>query len=160
MFLNVSNTHNASYKPLDKRNKAIKLHKQVGSSLVIAIFIIVVISMLGAALVKMIRSSSDSIVYEVLGTRAYNAAQIGLQWQLQQIFPLDNNTPLTCAAVSTIPPIIDTTTGLENCDIISPIICTDIEVLGTRYYTVTSTGKCSVAGVLTSRTLEVQARAL
>jgi MSHA biogenesis protein MshP len=149
MFLKVSNIH---------KNQS--LHQQRGSSLVIAIFIIVVISMLGAALVKMIRSSSDSIVYEVLGTRAYNAAQIGLQWQLQQLFPLDNNVQLTCAAVFTVPPNIDTTAGLENCDIISPISCTDSEVLGTRYYTVKSTGQCSIAGILTSRTLEVQARAL
>ena len=152
--------HSNLNKPLNKRSKAIKLNKQGGSSLVIAIFIIVVISMLGAALVKMIRSSSDSIVYEVLGTRAYNAAQIGLQWQLQQIFPLNNNTPLTCAAVSTIPPNIATAVGLENCKIISPVSCTSSEVLGTTYYTVTSTGQCEVAGVLTSRTLEVQARAL
>lgn len=149
MFLNASNTY---------KNQS--LHQQRGSSLVIAIFIIIVISMLGAALVKMIRSSSDSIVYEVLGTRAYNAAQIGLQWQLQQLFPLDNNTPLACADVSKIPPPIGTVTGLENCKIINPMTCSDSEVLSTRYYTVTSTGQCEIAGILTSRTLEVQARAL
>lgn len=160
MFLNVLNNRMIQ---LNKRNKVINLHKQSGSSLVIAIFIIVVISMLGAALVKMIRSSSDSIVYEVLGTRAYNAAQIGLQWKLQQLFPLDNSLQ-TCGTALTSPlppnPSFVTTAGLENCEIIFPITCTDIEVLGTRYYTVTSTGQCEVAGVLTSRTLEVQARAL
>ncbi|MDT0603311.1 MULTISPECIES: hypothetical protein [Thalassotalea] len=137
------------------------MHKQSGSSLVIAIFVIVIISMLGAALVKMIRSSSDSIVYEVLGTRAYNAAQIGLQWQLQQLFPLDNTNQLTCAAVSNNPPDISSHAGLEHCQVNAPISCNDEgEILGTRYYTITSTGQCEVAGVITSRTLEVQARSL
>jgi MSHA biogenesis protein MshP len=154
MFLNVSKLSNV------KTNFANTQTKQGGSSLVIAIFIIVIISMLGAALVKMIRTSSDSIVYEVLGTRAYNAAQIGLQWQLQQLFPLNNTNQLTCAAVANTPPDLSTISGLENCEIISPITCTDLEVLGTHYYTVRSSGQCEVAGVITSRTLEVQARAL
>ena len=158
MFLNISNVSKL------KNNFANTRARQGGSSLVIAIFVIVIISMLGAALVKMMRSSSDSIVYEVLGTRAYNAAQIGLQWQLQQLFPLDNTNQLTCAAVSNTPTnsaqFISNAPGLENCDVDFPITCTDIDVLGTRYYTITSTGKCEVAGVITSRTLEVQARSL
>ncbi|WP_206485138.1 pilus assembly PilX N-terminal domain-containing protein [Thalassotalea sp. G2M2-11] len=129
-----------------------------GSALVIAIFVIVVMTVIGAALVRMLSTSAETIAYEVLGTRAYNAAQIGLQWRLQQVFPL-NEPAKACNALTDPKPALSTITGLENCTIAS-LNCVDEQIAGTRYYTITSTGQCNIAGVLTSRTLEVQAREL
>lgn len=135
------------------------LHRRVkGSALVIAIFIIVVMSLLGAALVKMLATSAESIVYEVLGTRAYNAAQIGIQWQIQQIFPLDGDPPV-CINNDASRPDLSAIKGLEKCQIIA-LTCsaTDITTMSINLYTVTSTGVCNINGVLTSRKLEVQAK--
>ena len=54
-------------------------NKQKGSALVLAIFIIVVMTLLGTALVRMISTNAETIVYEVVGIRAYQAAQAAIQ---------------------------------------------------------------------------------
>jgi len=132
---------------------------QEGSALVIAIFIIIVMSLLGAALVNMLDSSQESVAYEVLGTRAYTAAQSGAQWQLGQIFPVGNSNNVHGCGVS-LPPIISNINGLQGCKILSPITCTEFEHQGVRYFTIESTGQCSLDGELTSRTVEIEARSL
>ncbi|HBY85826.1 MAG TPA: type II secretory pathway component, partial [Colwellia sp.] len=63
-------------------------NEQRGSALVLALFIIVVTTLLGAALVRMISANSETIAYEVIGTRAYQAAQAGAQRKLSELFPL------------------------------------------------------------------------
>jgi MSHA biogenesis protein MshP len=137
-------------------------NKHQGSSLVIAIFIIVVLSLLGAALVKMMASSQKNVAFEVLGTRAYTAAQTGVQWQLAQLFPVGLGTSSTkkCSDVGHAPPPIDNTPGLKGCAIKSPVGCSDFLHDGVRYYTVTSTGSCDIDGEVTSRIIEVEARSL
>ena len=140
--------------------KGKKQHR--GSALVIAIFVIVVMSLLGMALVKMMDSSQQNVAFEVLGTRAYTAAQTGAQWQLAQLFPvgLMSTTDNACASVSQIPPNISNTPGLQGCSIFSPVTCNDFVHDGVRYFTVTSVGQCQIDGELTSRVIEVEARTM
>lgn len=135
-------------------------NKQRGSALVIAIFVIVVMSLLGAALVKIMDSSQENVAYEVLGTRAYNAAQTGIQWQLAQLFPL-NNTIATCASITNSPPILNQISGFIGCEI-SSITCDDFlhPDSGVRYYTVKSIGQCAIDGEFVTREIEVEARSL
>ena len=114
---------------------------QKGSALVIAIFIIIVLSALGAALVNMLDSSQEGVAYEVLGTRAYTAAQSGLQWQLSEAFPLGSVVP-----------------GLKQCTV--SVTCSDFELDNVRYYSISSTGQCTIDGEKTSRTVAVEARSL
>lgn len=133
---------------------------QRGSSLVIAIFIIVVLSALGAALVNMLDSSQESVAYEVLGTRAYTAAQSGLQWQLAEIFPLSSNG-MSCksqADINSTAPTFLNVKGLAQCNV--SVTCTDFERESIRYYSITSTGECTIDGEVTSRTVAVEARSL
>lgn len=140
--------------------------KQQGSALVIAIFIIVVILLLGTALVRMLSSSSNTTAYEVVGTRAYNAANSGLQKRLSELFPL-NPSPLNPIEVcSTIGTDIDdylfftNHQGLVNCRV-SNMKCNDFTQDGVRYYRLISTGQCDIGnGEVTSRTIEVEARSL
>ena len=137
-----------------------KKDRQSGSALVIAIFVIIVLSLLGAALVKILDSSQESVAFEVLGTRAYNAAQTGIQWQLAQIFPFDSVSQ-ACSAISFTPPDISDISGFEGCEIkLTVDSCADFLHDGTRYYTVMSTGQCNIGAETTSRTLEVEARSL
>lgn len=137
-----------------------KCHR--GSALVIAIFVIVVMSLLGMALVKMMDSSQQNVAFEVLGTRAYSAAQTGAQWQLAQLFPvrLNSTSANTCAGVSQTPPPVHNAPGLQDCFIVDPISCEDFLHDGVRYYTVTSVGQCQLDGEVTSRIIEVEARSL
>lgn len=132
-----------------------------GSALVIAIFIIIVMSLLGAALMKMLASSQQNVVYEVLGTRAYAAAQSGIQWQLSQVFPLNTSGGVSCAAQSVIDankPTFSGVNGLAQCSV--NVTCSSFDIASTRYYTVQATGKCQAGLELTSRTIEVEARSL
>ena len=59
---------------------------QRGSSLVMALFIIVLMSILLLALGRQLISSSKSVSIEVQGNRAFNAAQSGLQLGLTHQF--------------------------------------------------------------------------
>ncbi len=135
----------------------VKAKNQRGSALVIAIFVIVVLSLIGAALVRMQSSSSETVVYEVVGTRAYAAAQAGIQWQLAQLFPLNNLGVIACPLEPT-ELNFSSTTGLESCRSVV-IDCDDgISHGGIQYYTIDSTSTCSVGNVTTSRTIQVQAK--
>lgn len=139
---------------------------QRGSALVIAVFIIIVISLLGAALVKILDSSQENVAFEVIGTRAYTAAQIGVQWQLAQIFPLavaGNDAEVrTCNDIVLPPPTISGTKGLHSCDIVLDAIthCEEFLNQDVRYFRVTSTGQCNIDGEIVSRTVQVEARSL
>jgi MSHA biogenesis protein MshP len=135
--------------------KQVAKHVQ-GSALVIAIFVLVIMSLIGSALVRIQSSSAETVVYEVMGTRAYAAAKTGLQWQLTEIFPLNTTTVTLCKA-NIVEPIISDVIGLKNCQF--EITCDDsISHEGVQYYTLTSTGSCRIAGIETSRTIEIEAR--
>ena len=134
-----------------------KSNKQKGSALVLALFIMVVMTLLGTALVRMISSNAETIAFEVLGTRAYQAAQAGAQRKLSELFPL---LPAGCVCSPSAPYDFSAIVGLENCTA-SDVECTaGPTVNDITYYTITSTGQCTVAGVFTSRTIEVKARSL
>jgi MSHA biogenesis protein MshP len=135
-------------------------NQQAGSALVIAIFVIIVLSVLGATLVKMLESSQESVAYEVLGTRAYTAALSGLQWQLAEVFPLDSPA-IACktqAEINSATPSFNNTLGLAQCNL--SVSCTDFEREGIRYYTITGTGTCAINSELTSRKVAVEAHSL
>ncbi len=151
--------------------------KQKGSVLVLAIFIMVVMLLLGAALVRLLSSSAESIAYEVVGTRAYNAANTGLQAKLSALFPL-NTTALQCdestpvaSLVDGAPPPVDTISsnylpslngvpGLANCEV-TRMVCSNFKQDDVTYYRLTSTGECLMDGSeVTSRTIVVEARTL
>jgi len=137
----------------------LSINRQQGSALVIAVFLIIVTSLLAAGLIKMLSSTADSVAYEVIGTRAFQAAQTGAQLKLAQIFPL-GTAPVTCAVADlNAVPDISAIDGLKGCEI--TLTCnSDVIVDGVTYYRVTSTGSCTVADVITSRTIEVGAKSL
>lgn len=136
--------------------------EQSGSALVIAIFALVIMTLIGSALIRMQSSSAETVVYEVIGTRAYAAAQSGIQWQLTEIFPLNTTTTTQCnrdssGNIEINAPTVSGVKGLEGCHL--EVNCDDsISHDNVQYYTITSTGSCSVAGIVTSRTIEIEAR--
>ncbi len=156
-----------------EKKQALRKNNNQGSALVIAIFIIVVMTVLGLALVRMLGASSESVAYEVIGTRAFATAQTGVQWAGREIFPLGSTTARHCdgSIVSesntsfvspqnlTPPNGISNNDGLKNCQI-SSLTCDDLKYDDVAYFTITSTGQCNVGGVITSRTIVIEARSL
>ncbi len=131
-------------------------NNQSGSALVIAIFIIVIMTLLGSALMRMTSSSTETIAYEVIGTRALQAANAGAQKKLADVFPLLPNSGECTNSKYDFSAI----EGLKNCDVINVDCSQDPTVDGIEYYTVTSTAVCSAASVYTSRKIEIKARSL
>jgi MSHA biogenesis protein MshP len=148
--------------------------KQQGSSLILALFVIVILTLLGSILTRMISTSSETVSQEVLGTRAYMAANSALQSELQRLFPL-NGAVATCnistlhdlqTVLNTDIPGLYTCEAVTTCDNYYP---NPVDPLGgTKYYRLTSTGKCgsgvmeidSKTVVKSSRTIQVEARSL
>ena len=145
---------------------------QNGSALAIAVFIIVVMAVLAAGITKSISSSSDQVVYEVLGTRALFAAESANERMLALIFPIaiDGSDEAACVSSQSTK---FTQPGLVNC--VATTDCTLNEPTGsnTKYYQVVSTGVCKARllgdtsdfscgneKICASRTIEVEAKAL
>ncbi|MCA1929294.1 pilus assembly PilX N-terminal domain-containing protein [Rheinheimera sp.] len=137
-------------------------NKQRGSALVIAIFIIVVMTILVAALSKMLIGSSESVSYEVLGTRAFFAAQSGMEQGLSQLFPL-SATSSYCAPIGVTGSEAEVTVnftanGLQGCSY--TLSCDSgratAAVTETVYYQLTSTGSCGTGQLQTSRTIQME----
>ncbi len=145
----------------------LKQKKQQGSAIVLALFIIVVMSLLGAAMVRMLSANAENIVYEVVGTRAYFAAQAGMQEGLHNIYPLQAPAE-DCTALSPIPfTLVNrnySNDGLLNCS--ATVIVTNCESIETavgvfeHFYLIESTGQCNAGDITTTRTIEVQSRSL
>jgi len=132
--------------------------KQTGSALVIAVFVIVVMSLIGAALVRMLASSSEAVAYEVIGTRTFTVAQSGAQWQLALVFPLGSKANVAACDTVAAEPDISTVSGTENCNFV--VTCSANEFNNEHYFVIRSTGSCSVGGIVTSRTIEIEAQSL
>lgn len=126
--------------------------QQRGFSLPVAIFILVIMSLLGAGIVSILQSSQDSLATEVLSTRAFYAAESGAQVTLGQLFDLAGGAA-NCAA--SYPALDFTSTGLVSCS--ASTTCSS-STIGTRtFYTITSTGNCASSGYTATRTIQIMA---
>jgi len=166
--MNVKITHLAKI----RRNRLSHTRtSQNGSALAIAVFIIVVMAVLAAGITKSISSSSDQVVYEVLGTRALFAAESANEKGLAQIFPLTGSANVSVCVASQTTDFSQI--GLVNC--VATTTCTLNEPTNsnTKYYQIVSTGVCKARllndasdyscgneKICVSRTIEVEAKVL
>mgnify|MGYP003384513898 FL=1 len=145
--------------------------RQTGSALMMSLFVMVILILLGSALMKVLSSSSEATAQEVIGTRAYMAANSAMQAELQKLFPLNNAAP-QCNAT---PPPYDFSSsgssiaGLYHCKATTTCInYATHPTTGERFYRLTSTGKCASSAlaadskeiVVSSRKIQVEARDL
>lgn len=82
---------------------------QRGFSIVTAIFLLVVLSFLGVAMVTFSTSQHQSSAMDVLGARAYQAARAGIEWGAFQV--LQNAG--ACAPSTTLPALPGTLSGFS-----------------------------------------------
>lgn len=131
----------------------IKSVKQRGSALVMALFVILLMSALLLFLGRQLISSSVAVSYEVQGNRAFNAAQSGLQTGLVRLFPIIGSA--SCTANSTV---TFNTPGLDGCS--ATLSCEQLENpdnSGRPLYALQSTGLCTAGDISTSRVVRMEA---
>lgn len=144
-----------------RRNNSFKsVNKQRGNTLVIAVFVIVVLGGLVVALASLLRTSSESVVVEVLGTRSHLAAQSGLEQAMMTVYPL-NEEPVTDCSVDGQNYEFPEDKSLQQC---AASISCDSESYTNKadetfiHLTVTSIGVCKAGSQETSRQLQIETR--
>lgn len=139
------------------------LQSQSGSALVMAIFVILLMSALILFLGRQLVSSSIAVGFEVQGNRAFNAAQSGLQAGLVRLFPLGATG--NCALVDAAPVInfdangaFATVPGLAGCS--ATLTCTQVanpDTTSRPLFRLQSSGVCVAGDVQTSRVVQMEA---
>lgn len=127
--------------------------RQQGSALIVAIFIIVVMSLLAAILARLLTTSSQASVDEVYGIRALHAANSGAQIFLRNLYPQpDNIESSQCTAQS----VQFQTPALANCQ--ASISCSERTYTdyNTSIFRITSQGSCSVGSLQYSRSVVLE----
>jgi MSHA biogenesis protein MshP len=132
-------------------NNIAKPINQRGSMLVIALFVIIVLGLLGLTMTRLLSSSSETIIHEVLGQRALNAARAGINCAVARQLGsgCDVLNPFTFVGVP----------GLENCSFKYEIGGSNIQD-GSKeftYWTFNSEGQCTVGNTNVTRNIYVDA---
>ena len=85
---------------MPRRLLAIRRRLQRGLSVVTAVFLLVVLAMLGAFMVSVASVQQSSLVIDLNGVRAYQAARAGIEWGLFNVLDPNNTlNPATCSPV-------------------------------------------------------------
>lgn len=141
--------------------------KQNGNMLIIVVFIIVVMSIIGVALVRVLSHSATATVTEVYGASAHHAAQSGIEVFLTELFPLDQPVAADICPVRDSTPIkavpiyrnyTFNSAGLSHCS--ATIQCDSLELTPYtgRHFRILSVGACQVGKQYFSRQLLVEAQ--
>lgn len=150
------------YPKYHQHNLITKPTTQRGSMLVIALFVIIVLALLGLTMTRLLSSSSEAIIYEVLGQRALNAAKAGIECAVaNRIDDLDVGEPdeqyTSCA--NALSKEFNGVPGLESCQY--EVIVNEKPIEDTNksftYLTFSSTGQCSAGRMIVSRTIYIDA---
>ncbi len=132
--------------------------QQTGSMLVISLFVIIVLAMLGATMSKMVIASNVTVVTDLTGLRAKNAAHSGLEVLGSMAFPLDSPIQ-ACNTTITSNANFSNITGFGNCQYSASCSTININKNGNAhfFYRFTSVGSCQVGDSIVSRNLSVEA---
>jgi MSHA biogenesis protein MshP len=125
---------------------------QQGSMLVIALFVIIVLGLLGLTMTRLLSSTSETIIHEVLGQRAINAAKSGIECAVAAKFGAGCSNPDNKD--------LSGVAGLESCSYsVSETLPKAIKDGGRTftYLTFTSTGQCTAGTIKVTRLVYVDA---
>jgi MSHA biogenesis protein MshP len=126
--------------------------------LVIALFILIVLSFLALFLLRSNQLNSQSVINEVYGLRAKLAAQTGIQMLLLASFPLNANEQI-CNQTIASPANYSNIEGVSGCTFVARCVTTDVVFNSqtNQFFQFSSTGTCDIAGQVVSRTVAVDA---
>lgn len=114
------------------RGHASKNRYQSGGALAVAIFIIVVMSIIGIAMVRILSDLGRATVSDVYGARAYAAARSGAEVFLTDLFPLDSPSDFSVCPIRDANPPAEqfaqsfTIAGLSGCE--TSVACDRLEL--------------------------------
>lgn len=112
-------------------------NRQRGFGMPMVVFILVIMTLLAAAMVRLTTTGALSIASETQSTRAFYAAESGAQWAVNQLFPPAGGGA-ACAAAT---PLAFAAGGLSGCS--TSVTCVaQGNFNGNTHYLVTSTGSC------------------
>jgi MSHA biogenesis protein MshP len=120
--------------------------------MVSAVFLLVVLALLTAAIVSLSTTQQVGATRDLLGTRAYFAARAGIEWGSYQVLQAD-----TCSASSTLPALGGTAAGFTvtvACSVAGPY---DEAGTSVRVYTITSTASIGAPGAQDRAERQLQA---
>lgn len=130
------------------------MQKQRGSMLVIALFVIILLAVLSLAMLRMLAASADSVVSEVYGQRALNAARSGVERSIAAAFPITGTSNCSASEAFTF----TNTPGLLNCGYESRCSVVTVNDDGDeyQYYRFTAQGSCVAGDTVVSRNVSVE----
>jgi MSHA biogenesis protein MshP len=85
-------------------------HQQKGMTLIGAIFILVIVSLLGQFLINITSVQRQTSILALQSARAYQTANAGLEWGIAQVVASNN-----CAGNTTLAPAINNFTTTVTC---------------------------------------------
>lgn len=150
------------------RAKSSKRLRQSGFSIPAAIFVLIVVAMLGSAMINILNQGQQSIAREVLSMRALMAAESGAERGLNLVLEVN---AAACTGTMVNPPTSMTplviawelsVAGMTSCEVnVScglSLVDSDNDGTNENYYTLRSTGACGPLADRAFRIVEVQAR--
>ena len=126
---------------------------QSGSALVIAIFVVLLGSLILLAIARLSTSSGATLIYEVQGQRSYWLAKSTLDLGFVQLFPL-NQPAQSCAAVNTS---VRNWSSNDWAGCQSQLTCSENTIDSKKWYRLVSTAQCGDGDFITSRVLSAEA---
>jgi MSHA biogenesis protein MshP len=140
-------------------------HYQRGSALIIGVFVLTVMLLIAASLIRIVGDADESVNMEVWGTRALFSANSAADAALAQLFPV-NGTTANCTNVSSIWTPPSGLVGFHGCSV--SVSCNTATVGSIVQYRINSlaiceTGNCAGSAssstcLRVSRQVEVEAR--
>lgn len=126
-------------------------HRQAGLGLPSALFLILIMILIVAAINQLNEMSAAAYGREWLGMRAFYAAESGAQ--LSAVYVLTPEVAPVCDA-NFINNLNLTTFGLSECRV--NVVCDEVIVQANSYVTLTSTGVCGTGIDAASRAIQIR----
>ena len=137
-----------------KQRRAAKVKRQQGNMIIMAVFIVVVMSLLATNLIRIKWSNQDTLTRENLGTQAWFLANSASEWALTRLYPIGGDGSLSELATNCTAINNNTTAGADLADELpcnEPIIsCTAPEATlpdDLKYYRITTQAVCSSGSI-------------
>ena len=139
---------------LDASFLSISLKRQQGSMLVTALFIMIVLALLGLTLASSLSSTGNKVAADNIGFRAQLATKAGLEHIKATANPA-GATPLSCSGTINSPVSFAQIRGLEGCAYQASCQTTNTTIAGVDYYfyRFSSTAQCTASELISSHTL-------
>lgn len=133
------------------------LRLQRGSSIAMAIFVLIVVGMLGAAMVNILNKGQENVAREVISMRALMAAESGAE---RGLFQALNGGACNGVGVVVSPSLTWAAMGgegLQGCSAEVSCAVFTLALNGVNYYTIKSEGQCGPMSDRAHRIIQLQA---